>query len=123
MRTLLGLGLLWARDLSAKPNPIQLHVDLEVDPSKEQEMVRIFRNIFRPTISKQPGFVEVKLLKLRETGSGPRPKIMSYRLVISFDTEERRKQWVATDDHQRIWPTIERTLTGKRYSTVLYDVV
>src|SRR6266571_5813411 len=105
---------LWARDLSAKPNPIQLHVDLDVDPSKEQEMVRIFRNIFRPTISKQPGFMEVKLLKLRETGSGARPKIMSYRLVISFDTEDLRKQWVATDDHQRIWPTIERTLTGKK---------
>src|SRR5437667_6063 len=45
------LGLLGNRNLSAKPNPIQLHVDLEVDSSTEQEMVRIFRNIFRPAIA------------------------------------------------------------------------
>jgi len=102
---------------------IQLHVDLDVDPAKEKEMLTNFRNTFQPAIRKQPGFVEVKLLRLREALAGPAPKNAPYRLIISFETEELRKKWVATDDHQRVWPTIEKTLRGQKYGAVLYDAV
>ena len=51
----------------AMAEPIQLHVDLEVDHTKEHELVKTFKDVFRPTISKQPGFVEVRLLKSRAT--------------------------------------------------------
>lgn len=101
--------------------PIQLHVDLEVDPAKEAEVLKNYKDIFRPTISKQPGFVDVKLLKLRSVPVGDAPKTR-YRLLISFQTEEQRLKWVATDDHQRVWPSIEKNLTGKKFGAVLYDV-
>ena len=39
------------------PNPIQLHVDLSVDPAREKEMLKNFETIFRPAASKQPGYI------------------------------------------------------------------
>lgn len=104
---------------AAAAPPIQLHVDLDVDPAKERKLVENFRNVFRPAISRQPGFVDVKLLKLRKALAGPTP--LPYRLLISFQTEEQRQTWVATNDHQRAWPAIEENLRGSKYTAVLYD--
>lgn len=107
----------------AAPGPIQLHVDLEVDPSKEKALVENFRKVFHPVISRQPGFVDVKLLELRQAVAGPAPSNMNYRLLISFQTEKQRQAWVRTDEHQRAWPSIEENLRGVKYTAVLYDVV
>jgi heme-degrading monooxygenase HmoA len=123
LMSLLGLGVLSNRCVPAAENPIQLHVELDVLPDKEEEMVENFRQIFRPAISSQPGFVEVKLLRLREVVLGTPPETAKYRLLISFGTEEQRKQWVDTDAHQRVWPTIEKTLKEGEPTAILYDVV
>lgn len=94
--------------------PIELHCDLEVDPAKEKELVKTFHTVFEPTIGKQAGFVSVTLLKLRAAKAG-------YRLVIGFQTEEQRLAWVATDDHQRVWPQMERNLKGSKFTAALWD--
>src|SRR5262245_30059278 len=94
-------------------SPIELHVDLQVDPARERDLVETFRTSFQPTISRQPGFVSVTLLKSRKYGS--------YRLVISFRTEEHRLAWVATADHQRVWPQMEKNLAGERFTSILWD--
>jgi antibiotic biosynthesis monooxygenase (ABM) superfamily enzyme len=107
-------------DAMAK-EPIQLHVELELAPGKEAELVKNFNTIFKPVISKQPGFVDVKLLKMRSVLAGDKPK-SAWRLLISFHTEEQRITWVATDDHQRVWPSIEKLLTGNKYAIALYDI-
>ena len=112
-----------ASGLKAAQNPIQLHVDLDLDPAQEKQMLANYRKQFQPAIRKQPGFVEEKLLKLRSAMAGPAPANAPYRLIISFETEEQRKAWVATAEHQRVWPTIEKTLKGSKYGAVLYDVV
>jgi len=93
---------------------IQLHVDLEVDPAKEASLLKTYTEVFRPTISRQPGFVDVALLKARKGGA--------WRLLISFATEEQRLAWVACDEHQVVWPRMEANLTGNRFSVVLFDV-
>ena len=103
--------------------PIQLHVDLEVDPAKEKEMLSTYANVFRPAISKQPGFVEVKLLKLRSALAGQAPAGATHRLIISFQTEDQRLKWVATDVHQKVWPQMEKTLKSTKYSVILYDPI
>jgi heme-degrading monooxygenase HmoA len=101
--------------------PIELHVDLSVDPSKEQEMLRNFRTMFRPAARRQPGFIDVKMLKLRSALQGAGPEGANYRFVLTFATEEQRKQWVATATHRKLWPTVENTLTTKNYTVLLYD--
>jgi heme-degrading monooxygenase HmoA len=109
--------------LEAAPvNAIQLHVDLEVDPAKEKTLVATFKSTFEPTIRKQKGFVDVKLLKFRQDMTGKPPGRFNYRLLISFQTEELRQQWVASADHQRVWPEMEKNLTGQKYVPLLYDI-
>ncbi len=104
-------------------HPIELLLDLEVDPAKEKEMLANYKNTFRPAIRKQPGFVDVKLMKLRTEMAGKAPANCAYRLLISFQTEDQRKAWVATPTHQKVWPTIENTLKGSKYIALLYDLV
>ena len=102
--------------------PIELHVDLAVDPVREKEMLHAFYSGFQPTAAKQPGFIEVKMLKLRSTLQGRPPAGANYQFVIAFRSEELRQKWVASADHQRVWPLIERTLSSKDYTIVLYDI-
>src|SRR5215470_17849605 len=102
-------------------NPIELHCDLDVDPAKESNLVNTFHTTFAPTMARQPGFVSVTLLKLEAAKHGPAPANASHRLVISFETEEKRVAWVATDDHQRVWPQMEKNLRGAKFTAVLWN--
>lgn len=104
-----------------KGRPIQLHVDLAVDPAKEHEMLRNFHDVFRPAAGKQPGFLDVKMLKLRSALAGAAPAGANYRFELTFSSEEQRQAWVASPTHQRVWPTIESTLVSKNYTILLYD--
>ena len=108
---------------AAARQPIQLHVDLDLDPAKEQELLANYRTKFRPAIMKQPGFVEVKLMKLESAVAGKAPPHVAYRLLLSFQNEDQRKAWVATDTHQKVWPTIQQTLRGSDVNAVLFQVV
>ena len=102
-------------------HPIQLHVDLSVDPAKEQEMLHNFHGIFRPAATKQAGFVDVKVLKLRSALAGAAPGKANYRFELIYASEEQRQAWVASATHKRVWPTIEKTLLSKDYTVLLYD--
>jgi len=103
--------------------PIQLHVDLSVDPAKEKEMLHNFETIFRPAAAKQPGYIDVKMLKLRSTVSGKAPAGVNYRFNLTFKSEELRQKWIASDVHQKVWPTVENTLTTKDYTVLLFDAI
>src|SRR3954449_8112173 len=104
-------------------HPIQLHVDLSVDPAKEKEMLKNFETIFRPAASKHPGYIDVKMLKLRSTVMGKAPAGVNYRFNLTFKSEELRQKWIASDIHQKVWPTIENTLSTKDYTVLLFDVI
>jgi len=108
---------------ASQARPIQLHVDLSVDPAKEAEMLHNFHSIFQPAASKQPGFIDVKMLKLRSALAGAAPTGANYRFELTFASEEQRQAWVATTTHQRVWPTIEKTLASENYTILLYDEV
>jgi heme-degrading monooxygenase HmoA len=101
--------------------PIQLHVDLSVDAAKEQEMLHNFKQIFLPAAKKQPGYIDVKMLKLRSVLQGNMPAKVNYRFVLTYASEEQRKQWVETATHKRVWPTVENQLASKDYTVVLFD--
>lgn len=103
-------------------HPIQLHVDLTVAPAKEKEMLKNFETIFRPAASKQPGYIDVKMLKLRSTLMGKAPAGVNYRFALTFQSEELRQKWIASDVHQKVWPTIENLLSTKDYTVMLFDV-
>jgi hypothetical protein len=106
---------------SAAAAGIQLHVDMSVDPKKEKDMLRHFETVFRPAATKHPGYIDVKLLKLRTTLMGSAPAGVNYRFVLTYQSEELRQKWIASDIHQKVWPPIENTLTSKNYTVMLFD--
>ena len=79
---------------------VALHVDLQLKPGARPELEKTFRDVFRPAISAQPGFSGVALLHSVDEAD-------HYRLVIEFQSEELRLDWVATDLHQQVWPRME----------------
>lgn len=118
-----AVGAAAALPVNAAGLPVQLHCDLEVDPAREDEMISIFHTSFEPVIRQQPGFVDVKLLKFRGAVAGDAPIKATHKLLISFETEQQRLAWVATGDHQRVWPAMEKTLTGFKFNAILYEQV
>jgi antibiotic biosynthesis monooxygenase (ABM) superfamily enzyme len=106
----------------AKGRPIQLHLDMLVDPKREQEMLTNFEKVFRPTAQKQPGYIDLKVLKLSSAIRGPAPTGGKYRFVLTFESEALRQKWIASKDHDRVWPEIEKTLLDKNFGILLYDV-
>lgn len=124
LKTILAAGAASAVAGAADPaRPIQLHVDLSVDLAKEKEMLHNFETIFRPAAVTYPGYIDVKIVKLRSALMGTAPAGVNYRFVLTYQSEEMRQKWVASAIHQKVWPTIENTLTSKNYTVLLFDVV
>jgi hypothetical protein len=105
-----------------KGRPIQLHLDLLVDPKREQEMLSNFEKVFRPEAQKHPGYIDLKMLKLSSAIRGASPAGGKYRFVLTFESEALRQKWIASKDHDRVWPEIEKTLLDKNFGILLYDV-
>ncbi len=102
-------------------NPIVLYCDLTVDPSREKEMLNNFHTIFKPAAEKFPGYIDVKLLKLRTVYTGAAPAGVNYRFQLTYESEDLRQKWIKSAVHQKVWPTVENTLSTKDYSTLLFD--
>jgi hypothetical protein len=123
LKTILAAGAVSSAAQAADAgHPILLHVDLTVDPAKEKEMLKNFQTIFKPAAVKFPGYIDVKLLKLRSTLMGTAPAGVNYRFALTYQSEELRQKWVASDIHQKVWPTIENMLSTKNYTVMLFDV-
>lgn len=122
LKTMLAAGATSVVSQAADPvRPIQLHVDLAVDPKKEKDMHRIFETNFKPAAAKQPGYIDVKMLKLRSAVMGKAPEGVNYRFSLVFQSEELRQKWIATPIHQKVWPEMESTLVHKNYNVLLFD--
>jgi len=122
LKAMLGAGV--ALSAAAAPpvqTPVVLHVDLSVDPAKEQEMLHNFHAIFKPAAMKQPGYIDVKMCKLRSSLQGAAPAGLNYRFQLTYQSEELRQRWVASETHQKVWPTIESTLRSKDFTVLLFD--
>lgn len=125
-RTYLGVmlaGAVAAGSVEAAPAkpPIQLHCDLDVDPKREQEMLNHFDKVFRPVARKQPGFIDLKMLKVKDQIRGK--SACKYQFVLTMESEELRQKWINTPDHAKAWPGIENTLLNKdTFSILVYDV-
>ncbi len=121
--TLAGTSIALAQPKPAAKNPILLHVDMQVDPAKEQVMIKNFHAEFKPTAMKHSGYIDVKIVKLRTALMGKAPAGLNYRFALTFENEELRQKWVASADHQRVWPLIENTLSDKNYTVLLFDAI
>ena len=93
---------------------VQLNIDLEVRPVNELQLARVFRDVFIPAISIQEGFIRVALLKQADSQQ-------KYMIQLSFDTEEQRRSWVASDEHQDAFPKISALCSNT--AAIRYDII
>jgi hypothetical protein len=65
-----GTGSAVVCSASSSP-PVVLSGELTVDPEKEGGVLKTFRNDFRPAAAKQPGFIDMRMLKVRPRANAP----------------------------------------------------
>jgi hypothetical protein len=119
----LGLGR-FAAPARAQTRHIRLYVEMDVPPAREREMLAAFHDTFVPEAVKHEGYIRVKMLKRRSILQGTAPAAHNYRFELEFENEELRKKWIASAEHQRVWPLVERTMTTQKdYPVVLYDEI
>ena len=102
---------------------VQVHVEMAIDPAKEQEMVRYFQTVFRPAAMKFRGYVDVRMLKLLAVPVGAVPAGLNYRFSITYENEELRQKWVASEIHQDVWGAMEKMLSTPNYTVILFEVI
>ena len=105
--------------------PIVLYCDLAVDPAREQEMLHHFHHDFRPVAERFDGYIDLKMLKIRKVvqGGPPLPTAVNYRFQLTYESEEKRQVWIASEVHRKNWPLVENTVIDKDYLTLLTDSV
>ena len=114
----------FATPARAQTKHIRLYVEMDVAPGREREMLEAFHNTFVPEAVKHDGYIRVKMLKRRTIIQGTAPANHNYRFELEFENEELRQKWIASAEHQRVWPQVERTMTTQKgYPVVLYDEV
>ena len=119
----LGFGR-FAAPAHARTKHIRLYVEMDVPPAREREMLDTFHNVFVPEAVKHQGYIRVMMLKRRTLIQGTAPANHNYRFELEFESEELRQKWIASAEHQRVWPQVERAMTTlKDYPVVLYDEV
>ena len=73
----------------------------------------------------QPGYLESKLLRLYPDSVARQiqaePTTYNYQIQISFATEEARRKWVASAQHQIAWPAA--AALAKEFKWRGYDVM
>ena len=114
-----------ARASNSAKKPIVLYCDLAIDPAREQEMLDAYHNHFKPVAEKHPGYIDLKMLKLRKViQGGPAPaKAINYRFQLTYESEEARQKWIVSPEHVKNWPLIENTVLDKGYLVLLTDAV
>ena len=54
---------------------------------------------------------------------GTAPAGINYRFAITYENEELRQVWLASDIHQEVWGGMESMLSSPNYDVLLFDVV
>ena len=82
-----------------------------------------FHNNFKPAAEKFDGFIDLKMVKIRKVihGGPPPAASINYRFQLTYQSEEKRQVWIASEVHGKVWPLIENTLTDKGYLVLLTD--
>lgn len=109
----------------SKPKAIVLQMDFVVPKENAEAFEKMYHSIYVPAMTVQTGYVGSKLLRLFPEDIAKAIEAESttynYSIQISFDTEENRRKWVASPQHQIAWPAASSL--AKEYKWRGYDVM
>ncbi|MFC4094939.1 cupin domain-containing protein [Euzebyella saccharophila] len=107
------------------PKAMALQMDFVVEKENARKFEEMYHSIYVPAMLVQDGYLSSKLLRLfpEEVARGieAEPTAFNYQIQISFDTEENRRKWVASAQHQIAWPAASSL--AKEFKWRGYDVM
>ena len=73
---------------------------------------------------------DLRAAELRRGGARLKLQLQPFQVLLALlerprevvTREELRQKWVASSVHQKVWPTVENTLSTKDYTVMLFDV-
>ena len=87
---------------------ILLQINFTVAESAAEQFEQMFQHSYRPALRKQPGYQSSRLLRIFENTVAEAiqaaPTSFNYQLELSFSSEEARRDWVKSQEHQEVWP-------------------
>ena len=108
-----------------RPKAMALQMDFVVDQENAAAFEKMYYSIYVPAMVVQDGYLSSKLLRLFSDDLAKEiqaePTTYNYQIQISFDTEENRRKWVASDQHQIAWPAASGL--AKEFKWRGYDVM
>ncbi|MBD0294181.1 MAG: cupin [Flavisolibacter sp.] len=109
----------------AKPKATVLQMDFVVAKENAEAFEKMYTSVYVPAMTVQQGYLESKLLRLFpeniEKQIEGEATTYNYQIQISFDTEENRRKWVASEQHKIAWPAA--TKLAQSYKWRGYDVM
>lgn len=108
-----------------KPKAMALQMDFVVPKENAEAFEKMYTSIYVPAMTVQQGYLGSKLLRLfpdnMEKEIQGEPTTYNYQIQISFDTEENRRKWVASEQHKIAWPAASGL--AKEFKWRGYDVM
>lgn len=108
-----------------KPKAIVLQMDFVVSKENSESFEKMYNSIYVPAMTVQKGYVGSKILRLFPENTSKEIQAeqttYNYQIQISFATEEDRRKWVASSQHQIAWPAASGL--AKEYKWRGYDVI
>jgi heme-degrading monooxygenase HmoA len=109
----------------ARPKAMALQMDFVVPKENAEAFEKMYASIYVPAMTVQQGYLGSKLLRLFPDNLAKEIQAeattYNYQIQISFDTEENRRKWVASPQHQIAWPAA--TGLAKEYKWRGYEVM
>ena len=91
-----------------KPKAMVLQMDFIVAKENAEAFEKMYTSIYVPAMTVQQGYIESKLIRIfpenLEKEIEGEATTYNYQIQISFDTEENRRKWVASEQHKIAWP-------------------
>lgn len=88
-----------------------LQIYFDVEEGKAAAFEAHYTEAYVPAMQKQQGYLGSKLLRVFPRGLSDEieaaPTEYNYQMNLLFDSEENRRLWAASDEHQVVWPQAE----------------
>jgi|SRR4029079_17811928 heme-degrading monooxygenase HmoA len=104
---------------------ILFQILFEVADDRRAEFEKAYRDVFQPALRRQQGFVSSKLLRLyppaRIQEIQGTPTEYDYEVNFVFESEEARRRWAVSKDHDVAWPAV--SALARKFGWRGYDIV
>lgn len=122
---IIGISVAGKKEIQTKPKAMVLQMDFVVPKENSEAFEKMYSSIYVPAMKVQKGYLGSKLLRLFPDALAKEIQAeqtnYNYAIQISFDTEENRRLWVASDQHQIAWPAASKL--AKEFKWRGYDVL